>query len=154
MTETVYRRRGLSWLYYFFAAIFVPLGVLLVMAGIGYGLGDAKWSDKWPGTLGFMAAGVSWLAGIPSMWSLARSYGGNVVRVDGARFQLHTPTGKDLEFALTDVREVRWNPSLRVRLCTVETATVTFRFDARACPHVGRIARLIAGRAGKVLQLE
>ena len=154
MNETRYHRRGLSALYYFFAAIFVPLGVLLVMAGLGYGLQDEAWSDKWPGVLGFLAAGVSWLMGIPSMWGMAKSYAANEVQLDGTRFRLRTPAGKELAFALADVVAVRWNPGLRARVCTVETGRETFRFDARACPRIGAVAHMLAERAGKPLELE
>lgn len=152
--EIVYRRRGLSWLYYFFVVVFVLLGLLFLVVSLGRAAGEDPWSAKWMSVVGFAVAGLSWLMGAPQMWSRAKSYGRNEVRLDGSRFALHTPAAHDLQFAFCDVRQVSWNGGLRSRLCTVETGTATYQFDTRECPRAGHVARLVAERSGRNLQIE
>ncbi len=154
MIEIVYRRKGLSWLYYLFVLVFALLGLLLLVVAMGRASEADSWSGKWFAVVGWAVAGLSWLMGIPQMWSMAKSYGRNVVRLDASRFALHTPAGKDLQFAFCDVQQVSWNRGLRSRLCTVETATTTYQFDTRACPRAGRVAQLIAERSGQNLQIQ
>ena len=152
--EIVYRRRGLSWLYYFLAVVLVLLGLLLLIVALGNAAEEGPWSGKWLSVVGFAVAGLSWLMGAPQMWSLAKNYGRNEVRLDGSRFSLHTPAGYNLQFAFCDVRQVCWDRGLRSRRCTVETDAKTYQFDARACPRAGRVAHLIAERCGVKLQTQ
>lgn len=154
MMEIVYRRTGLCWLYYLFVLTFVLLGLLLLVVAMGQAGDEGPWSGKWMSVVGWAVAGLSWLMGVPQMWSMAKSYGRNEVRLDGSRFALHTPAGTDLQFAFCDVRQVSWNGGLRSRLCTVETGTSSYQFDTRVCPRAGHVARLVAERSGRNLQIE
>ena len=133
--------------------VFVVLGALFLMVSLGKAIDAEPWSGKWIGVVGFAAAGMSWLMGSPAMWTMGRRYGANEVSLDGSGFRLRTPAGHDLQFGFADVRRVTWSPQLRLRQCTVETDTMIFRFDVRSCPHVGRVARLIAERSGQELQI-
>ena len=147
------RRAGLSYLYYTFVGLFAILGVLFAMAAFGSTLGPAPWSEKWQTLLIFGLAALSWPLGIPSMWSAAKSYARNEVRLEDGQFFLRTPAGTGLVFALADVTQVSWNPGLRSRQCTVVTPAATYRFDTRLCPRVAHVARLIAEHSGRPLQI-
>jgi hypothetical protein len=154
MSEIVYRRRCLSWLYYFFVVAVVLLGLLLLVVSLARAVEDVPWSSKYFSVLGFGAAGLSWLMAAPWMWSMGKSYAANVVRLEGSRFSLHTPGGHDIQFVFSDVRQVTWNPGLRSRQCMVDTDAVIYRFDARMCPRIARVAHLIAERSGQMLQIK
>jgi hypothetical protein len=104
--------------------------------------------------LAFGAGGMSWLLGTGDLWSLAKAYARNEAQFDASGFSLHTAAGADLRFAFSDVRKVTWDPSLRVRLCTVETNSMIYRLGARSSPSPGTVARLIAERSGHQLQIQ
>ena len=154
MPEVVYRRRGLSWLYYLFTVTFVAFGLMFLVVSFGNAVDDEPWSAKRWSVVGYAVGGLSWLMGAPQMWSLARTYGRNVVRLDSTGYSLHATSGEVIRFAFADVEKVSWNPGLQARLCTVKTPKGFVFFDARSCPRPGHVAKLIAERAGKTLRIE
>ncbi len=144
MPPIVYRRVWLAALYWCFALAFLLLGLLLLAAALGRAGGPEPWSEKSLGVIGFSLAGFSWLFGIYTVAKQAQCYGRNLVRLTADSFYLRTPSGMELEFPLATVRAVSWDPSLRARLCTVDTDAGLRRFDAAACPRAARIARQLA----------
>ena len=132
--------------------MFVALGVLFLLIALGNASEPGPWRDKWFNVAGFTVAGISWICGVPSMWANAKAYARNRARLDDVGFALHSVGGNDLHFRFAGVRSVAWNPRLKVRLCTIETDTATYQFDAAACPRAHHVAELIAERSGKPLQ--
>ena len=154
MKPIVYHRRGLSWLYYFFAALFVAFGLLFLVVALGNAVDEEPWSGKRMTVVTWTIGGLSWLMGAPSMWAMAKTYGKNSVSLDRTHFELHAVGGDVSAFDFADVEKVSWNPGLRSRLCTVATKKGSIFFDTRSCPRPGHVAKLIAERASKTLQIE
>jgi len=98
--EIVYHRKGLSSLYYVFAVVFVAFGVLFLLIALGNASEPGPWRDKWFNVAGFTVAGLSWICGLPSMWSNAKAYARNQARLDDLGFALHSVGGKNLHFLL------------------------------------------------------
>ena len=152
--ELVYHRRGLCWFYFAFTFLFAVLGLLFLMIALGLAVEPVPWRHKWLPVAGWGVVGLCWLLASPQMWSMRRMYRGNQVRLGSHGLVLDTPGGHHFEFEYSNVRSVGWNPALLVRLCTVETDNERYRFDARACPRVAAVARLIAERSGRPLRIE
>jgi hypothetical protein len=152
--EIIYSRRGLSLLFFGFTILFVLLGLLMLLAGLGNAIEPVPWKDKGWAVLGWCVAGLSWLLGIQQMWEYRQAYATNVARIGTSRFSLHTLAGHDIQFVFSDVRKVSWNPGLRARQCTVETDSMIYSFDARSCPRTAKVARLIAERSGLELHIQ
>ena len=150
MPEIIHRRTGLSCFYFAMSAVFLVLGLLLLLAGLGRSSDPEPWSEKWIGTVGFIVAGLSWLGGILQMWQLGQSYRNNQVRLTAVHYFLRTPSGSQIEFDIADVREVNWNAGI----CTVQTPTLQYRFDRRTCPRAAQIAKALAERAHLPLNTE
>jgi hypothetical protein len=58
----------------------------------------------------------------------------------------HSVSEKEFQIPYAQIQSVDFDPALRKRLLTIETAKMTYRFDQRACPRIGKVAELLKAR--------
>jgi hypothetical protein len=141
VNDVEFHRRGLSTLYFVFATLFVALGILFLMAGLGEATG--KGDSKWLGTAQWCFGGFLWLLASPKMWTMARAYRKNFVRLGASDVTFHTLTGHEYKIPYSAIRSLNWDPSPRKRLLTIDTDDTRYHFDARSTPRIAKVMELL-----------
>ncbi len=140
-----FHRRGLATFYFVFAILFIVVGVLFLMAGLGEATG--KGEHKWLSVAQWCFGGFLWLLAAPKMWTIARAYRKNFVRFTATDVTFDTVTGHHYQIPYAAIKSVHWDQSLRKRLLTIDTEETKYHFDQRSSPSIGKVAKLLQERA-------
>jgi hypothetical protein len=146
--EIEFRRRGLAAFYGIFAILFVVIGILFEMVGLGTAIDPGPWSGKWLSMAEWCVFGLMWMLGSPQMWTMGRRYRHNFVRLGPSDVIFHSVSEKEFQIPYAQIRSINFDPAMRKRVLTIETAATTYTFDQRACPRIGKVADLLKSRVG------
>jgi hypothetical protein len=147
-SEIVFHRRGLALLYFVFAILFVIIAILFELVGFGTAIDPGPWSGKWLPVAEWCGFGLMWVLGAPQMWTMGRRYRHNFVRLRASDVIFHSVSEKEFQIPYAQIRSINFDPALRKRILTIETAATTYTLDQRACPRIGKVAELLKGRIG------
>jgi hypothetical protein len=147
-SEIEFHRRGMALFYFVFAILFVIIGVLFLMVGGGAALDPGPWNGKRLSVAEWCVFGLGWMLGGPQMWVMGRRYRHNFVRLGASDVIFHSVSEKEFQIPYAQIRSINFDPAIRKRVLTIETAATTYTFDQRSCPRIGKVAELLKGRIG------
>jgi hypothetical protein len=151
-SEIVFHRRGLALLYFVFAILFLIIGILFELVGVGNAIDPGPWSGKWLPVAEWCVFGLMWVLGAPQMWIMGRRYRHNFVRLGASDVIFHSVSEKEFQIPYAQIQSINFDPAMRKRILTIETAATTYTFYQRACPRIGKVAELLKDRIGAVPQ--